>query len=269
MLRNIIYPRALLSPAIHHIMVSEKELPGDTITPMPFFADGYPGVIFQQSAGGLYLNDEQHRLSSFFLYGQTIKPIMLLPKGSFRIIIFFLYPCVIPAVFGLNASEIKDSCIDLDLLPSSNIQLSLHQLMEAASLQEQVHIVSDYIQTLYRANNAQQDNIIRYALEHIIHSNGQTSLRGLQKELYITERTFERRFERHVGVTPRLYSRICQFHASFRQLEQGNFTKLSDVAYENGYADQSHFTRSFKEFTGVSPLQYISQAKWQQQLMTA
>jgi len=35
--------------------------------------------------------------------------------------------------------------------------------------------------------------------------------------------------------------------------------KLSDVAYENGYADQSHFIRSFREFTGYTPSQYQQQ----------
>jgi AraC-like DNA-binding protein len=33
-----------------------------------------------------------------------------------------------------------------------------------------------------------------------------------------------------------------------QMIEKGSFEKLSDVAFESGYADQSHFIRSFKEF---------------------
>jgi AraC-like DNA-binding protein len=31
---------------------------------------------------------------------------------------------------------------------------------------------------------------------------------------------------------------------------------LSRVAFEVGFADQSHFTRTFKQYTGMSPGQY-------------
>jgi AraC-like DNA-binding protein len=35
------------------------------------------------------------------------------------------------------------------------------------------------------------------------------------------------------------------------------FEKLTDVAYDNGFADQSHFIRSFREFTNVTPNTYL------------
>jgi AraC-like DNA-binding protein len=34
---------------------------------------------------------------------------------------------------------------------------------------------------------------------------------------------------------------------------------LSDIAFENGYADQSHFIRAFQEFAGFTPNQYQKQ----------
>jgi len=37
------------------------------------------------------------------------------------------------------------------------------------------------------------------------------------------------------------------------QLTQKNFTKLTDIVYKNGYADQSHFVKVFKSFTGKTP----------------
>jgi AraC-like DNA-binding protein len=35
------------------------------------------------------------------------------------------------------------------------------------------------------------------------------------------------------------------------------FQTLADVAYDNGFADQSHFIRSFKEFTETTPNTYL------------
>jgi len=46
---------------------------------------------------------------------------------------------------------------------------------------------------------------------------------------------------------------IIQFQNSLTQLTIKDYTILTDVVYNNGYADQSHFIRVFKSFTGKTP----------------
>ncbi|TSJ47977.1 helix-turn-helix domain-containing protein [Fluviicola chungangensis] len=40
-------------------------------------------------------------------------------------------------------------------------------------------------------------------------------------------------------------------------MKGGHFEKITDVAYANGYFDQSHYIRSFKEFTNTTPNGYL------------
>ena len=40
-------------------------------------------------------------------------------------------------------------------------------------------------------------------------------------------------------------------------LYHGDFSKLSDIAYQNGYFDQMHYIRDFKRFTGRTPQEFI------------
>jgi len=90
---------------------------------------------------------------------------------------------------------------------------------------------------------------------------GLIPLKNIQTELHITERTFQRLFEFHVGVSPKLFSRICQFHSAFQHVNLGPNTRLTDIAYQTGYSDQSHFIRTFQEFTNYSPSGYLKMAR--------
>jgi AraC-like DNA-binding protein len=97
---------------------------------------------------------------------------------------------------------------------------------------------------------------MEYAMAQILQSKGAVSLREVQKYLQLSERSLERRFKEYIGIPPKLFSRICRFQASLGHLRNNKYDKLTDVAFENDYADQSHFIRSFKEFAGFSPVQY-------------
>lgn len=65
---------------------------------------------------------------------------------------------------------------------------------------------------------------------------------------------FLRAFRREVGATPHAYL-IGRRIAAAKVLLDGE-TPLSEVALACGFYDQSHFTRSFKGCTGVTPGQY-------------
>lgn len=50
--------------------------------------------------------------------------------------------------------------------------------------------------------------------------------------------------------------RTLLFQETLDQLRTNSYDKLSDIAYENEYFDQSYFIRVLKEFTGFSPLEF-------------
>ncbi|MCL4640204.1 MAG: helix-turn-helix transcriptional regulator, partial [Olivibacter sp.] len=82
-----------------------------------------------------------------------------------------------------------------------------------------------------------------------------------QNEIFVTERTFQRMFKKEVGISPDQYRRIAQFNSAFQQLNTGLFKQLTDIVFNNGYADQSHFIRTFKEFTNLTPKAYLNLGK--------
>lgn len=59
-----------------------------------------------------------------------------------------------------------------------------------------------------------------------------------------------------VGITPKQFTKIIQFQCSLNQLTDDDYLNLTDLAYEYGFADQSHFIRTFKHYTGKTPREF-------------
>lgn len=249
----------MLKPYIRQVWSMDFSDEENTPRCFPVFADGYPGIIFYQSDQGMFLNQEK-KLSPVFIFGQTVEPIKMNASGSLRMIIFTFHPHVMPPIFRFNAKELTDDCIDLTLLPAiPRINLA-EQLWNTVSAEKQIGIMFGCMQKLIEKNNTEPDKGMHFATSQIIRSNGIIRLKELHRLLNLSERTFERRFEQYVGIPPKLFAGISQFQASLNQMRNKEFFKLSDIAYDNGYADQSHFIRIFKKFTGLSPLEFYRQS---------
>ncbi|WP_316839467.1 helix-turn-helix domain-containing protein [Pedobacter gandavensis] len=249
-------PSEILKPFVRYFYTLETKqgVQQDQKT-LRTIADGCPGIIFQENSKGKLVRD-QKVLPSLFLFGQSTQPSEILLNGNFDMLGVCLQPNALNSLFGLNAHPLTDSCLELDELVELNQSLLSERLHDVSSAIQKIEVLSQFMLTKIKARPSGKEAEMQFAMDKIMHSSGGTSLKVLQEELYLTERNFERKFKQYVGITPKLFSRICRFQSSLKQLNHHQFDKLSDLAYENNYADQSHFIRSFKEFTGLSPYQY-------------
>jgi AraC-like DNA-binding protein len=254
-----IQPPAYLKDYIRYYWVLENDV--SEVSPKTFaaIADGSPGIIFQQSDHGKFYQDSKE-LPSVFLYGQTTKYTELVTPGNFRSIGVYFYPHAIKSIFGFNAAEFTNSCVDLSLIPAKQFQDLSERLLNTADLNDQILLLSVYLFSQVEKNSGFQDQLTGYAINKMLEAKGDVNLKLLQDDLKLSERSFERRFKYDVGISPKLLSRIFRFQAAMAQIRENSFSKLTDIAFENNYADQSHFIRSFKEFAGLSPNQFQKQS---------
>lgn len=248
-------PDKSIALLVRNILVFEEQAAHQK-TVLPFFADGYPGLMFQEAQNGLWVNPHNKKMPPLFLYGQTLKPIELIMEGSYKLIVFQLYPFVLKSFFKLEPGDLNDNCYDLDQLENKLGTLTCHKLQEAQSLETRMKIITDLLGLLFKNKQQELDLPIAQAIQKIINKKGQQVIGDLYEELCLTERTFERRFFKAAGVTAKQFSKIIQFQQSLEQLTVKDYTRLSDIVYANGFADQSHFIKVFKAFTGKTPLAF-------------
>jgi AraC-like DNA-binding protein len=144
-------------------------------------------------------------------------------------IVYFFMPFTIAPLFNIDTRKLMAAPV---VLRSESPENLLLQFLEA---------------------NRKQCELIRHVTDQIMFDPSSEAL----KKLNINERKLQRMFRKFVGVTPSQYRRICQFQQSFNQLRSKDFETMAAVAYENGFADQSHFIRSFKEFAETTPQEYV------------
>lgn len=72
-------------------------------------------------------------------------------------------------------------------------------------------------------------------------------------------RNLERMYNKYIGVSGSTYSTLNRFHNSMKLLLKTDYSRLSDLAYDNGYFDQMHFIKDFKRFAGSTPKAFIQE----------
>jgi len=246
-----------LSPFVKSIMIFESnEI--SIKTHLPFFADGFPGLIYQETPSGLYVNPHKKRMPPLFIYGQTIEPIEIEITGSYQMIAFQLYPFTLQALFNIDPKSINDNCYDLSLERTQVQNNVTSALLADNNPYSRVKLLSSYIVKLIEVKKNNFDAAIFSAINKILSAKGKCSLAETAKEVNLTKRTFERRFSSETGLSPKQFAKIIQFQNSLTQLSIKDFSSLSDIVYQNGFADQSHFIRVFKSFTGKTPKQFVT-----------
>ena len=95
----------------------------------------------------------------------------------------------------------------------------------------------------------------------ILEANGMIRAGELARKHGIHARRMERLFREEIGVSAKVLARIVRFNHAKRTIEQKPDIDLLWLAHECGYADQSHFTRNFREMFGTTPSLFKSKVK--------
>ncbi|QFY42553.1 AraC family transcriptional regulator [Candidatus Methylospira mobilis] len=136
-----------------------------------------------------------------------------------------------------------------DIFPKYAIEKIEDNLSLKRTACERVQCVESFLLSMLNRNN--EDALIQTACRELDRVNGNYPLAKLARTLGLTKRTFERRFQMHIGATPKKYARIVRLRNAI--LQRNKLSNWAEVAYAAGYYDQSHMIHDFHELYGLSP----------------
>jgi AraC-like DNA-binding protein len=245
-------PGERIAEYVERILVIENDQITTSFS-LPLFANGLPTLLFKSTKGRIGNNFT----TNLTLFGQTVLPEIITFTEGVTLIAYFFKPYSLLPIFGVMPQELTDKPVEFSLLTRPKSMALQEQLLNARSLQSMLALLDTHIAN-WICQTQSEDHLIKYAAAKIAGKPEKDVLVMLQKELCMTERTFQRMFEKNIGIPPNLYRRICQFNSAFQELNNKKYDSLTEIAFKNGYADQSHYIRSFKEFTNLTPKGYLN-----------
>jgi len=247
-----IAPSERLAPFVRIFWVYE----GDASDAEPYiyrgYADACAELVFHYRCPFEVLNPNGERAASHAagLHAQTRNVTRWIASDRWAIFGCYLYPFAIPVLLGYPASDVTDELIDLRSLAGIEGSELEERIMTASTTQERVAILSAFLERRLDRNSRPASPIFG-AIGHIIQVRGLVDVKSLSRSAELSHRQFERKFKEFAGFSPKTYTRIARFQAAVKQF--GTEKTLTDIAYDAGYYDQSHFIADFKEFSGYSP----------------
>jgi AraC-like DNA-binding protein len=222
---------------------------------LQMFANGVSGIIVQHHNGGSALRRAPgtqaaggHAVPTAFIYGKRTRPGQLVADGPFEMTGVVFRSQALYTLLKIDPVEVSNGPVNVDDVFAGNLA---DQLLNAKGASQQLSVLGG---SLARTVDGVPDDVLVSEGLRLIRRQVQTvRIPAVLKRLGISERNFERRFKRSVGVSPHQYLRVVRFQEAVQLLRKQHFERLSDLASELGYTDQSHFIKEIREFAGCTP----------------
>ncbi len=229
-------------------------------SPMAMCPDGYIDIVFIIGTKSRYSIQKKHELkkNSGLILGIITGNHSLSVDENFVIAGIKIFPYALELFFNIEAGEITNDLVLLNDITGQSCGETLEMLHENINNHGKiVKILEDYMLKKLRVTVDDKIKMIDYSIKTIKHYNGSIAINKLADHLGLSKRLLEMRFEKLVGVGPKLFSRIIRVNQAALLNDGDTIKKFIESSLNLGFFDQSHYIKEFKKFTGMTPKQYF------------
>jgi len=165
------------------------------------------------------------------------------PGGSFP---FFRPP----------AREFQNAHISLGDIWGADAERLHQRLVQAPMPQDKFEVLQHALVAAAR-RDFRHHPAVAHALASFSRPPRKAGVAKLANDTGVSHKRFIRLFRDEVGFTPKLYLRVTRFQRVLLRIFEAPQVDWGDVVVRHGYFDQSHFIREFREFSGLTPTEYL------------
>jgi len=164
------------------------------------------------------------------------------------------------AFFQLPADAFHNEIIALDAVWGSQAAQLGQRLDEERTVARKFRVLEAALLEIARAGG---DRLalhpsVQHGLREVRRVPHSRTVIELSRDTGLSRRRFGQLFREQIGMTPKMYCRLIRFRQVVRQILDGGPVNWAEVSVAGGYYDQAHLIHEFRDFSGMSPGDYLA-----------
>jgi AraC-like DNA-binding protein len=155
---------------------------------------------------------------------------------------------------SVSLSELANAHAPLRYVVDPAAAVLRERLLAIGSAERRLDVLEQWLMHRF-VRRSSGDAAIAWAVQ-AIEEDPQLRIRDVADRVGRSWRWFVERFSLEVGLTPKVFSRLCRFQNALHRLHGDREIDLADVAVSLGYFDQAHFAHEFRAIAGITPTAY-------------
>jgi AraC-like DNA-binding protein len=174
-----------------------------------------------------------------------------LPRPRMLVLGAAFHPGAAPQLLRTPAAAFVDDHVSLDAVEP---RLAARLDDRLGSAPDPRHALATFAEELSRHLRAATtpDPAVRHAVRLLNRPTATVAEAAMRA--FVSERELQRRFNEHIGFSPKTLQRVLRFHRFMNQIALPR-VDLAWAAAAVGYADQSHLSRETRRLAGLTPRQ--------------
>jgi AraC-like DNA-binding protein len=172
-----------------------------------------------------------------------------------------LYPHALFEIFNISPVELMDS-MDIkieDIFGKTQTSLLYEELESLECGEKMIEVFERYF--LNFVLNVEKKNLKCFT-PSLFEGLKFQKIQDCSKELNYSTRWLQKRYKETLGASFKSIQSNIRFLASLERIYKlffsGQKIHLTSIAYEFGYYDQSHFSKEFERYSGMSPSEFLN-----------
>lgn len=218
--------------------------------PEPIVPDGCVEIIF--NLGDRFINAASGELQPRDLIaGQMMRPVVALPTGDVDLIGVRFKTGRAGAALRTPAAELQNQ-----LIAASSVVRDADRLaddLRNAAPANRLALLTRGLARRLETVDSDAMSAVDHALAIIDAARGNVAIERVAREVGITRRHLERRFNESVGLNLKQVARIARMHSALDLLQQQPSISGAEIAAACGYSDQAHLIHECRTLAGATP----------------
>lgn len=190
--------------------------------------------------------------------GQITEPFTIQPLAHVHCFGTRFYPYGLANFIKTPLKNLENKETPIAALFGETMANELEQkIIMAKDTSERIALVESFLQGMLNEQDT-IDHIVKSTVDALLATSGSSTIKDILKEDLSKRRQLERKFFKQIGMSPKQLGKVMRLQTALKLLLSPKTESFTKIAYESEYYDQNHFIKDFKEFTGTTPKEFLS-----------